>query len=283
MTFIMKFQKTVSLTLIMLFVTTVVHITKNMVGDSDRADGAYRAESHNSYRKKLMVKAPDLFILINNAKKNSLKSALATAVASTGNSHADLKRKLGLGGEEAVSQGVSYPNDNSWLQNDVPTSMSQAPQTHDVFDMVVRDILLLPIGTPVNGGILTSGYGVRNSPFSGLPATHLAIDIAAKNGTAVKVTAPGIVIATGDSSSLGLFVVVKHSSGIVTKYGHLSDITVEEGDSIKRGKVIGSVGSTGRSTGPHLHYEIGIAGRRINPIYFVRLAKEIEEILQQEA
>jgi murein DD-endopeptidase MepM/ murein hydrolase activator NlpD len=118
---------------------------------------------------------------------------------------------------------------------------------------------------PVTGW-LSSSYGNRRDPFTGGADFHPGLDISATRGEPVRVTADGIVTNAAPTGSYGNLVVVDHGFGIVTKYGHLSRFSVTSGQHVGRGDVIGFVGSTGRSTSPHLHYEIWTNDRLINPL-----------------
>ena len=126
----------------------------------------------------------------------------------------------------------------------------------------------LPIGYPVLGRI-TSTYGLRKNPFGSGYEFHAGIDIEAPQGTPVKVTADGIVVFADTYGNYGKTVIVKHASDYSTLYAHLSQIEVRVGQRVSAGQIIGRVGSTGRSTGPHLHYEIIINNRPIDPIKFL--------------
>jgi murein DD-endopeptidase MepM/ murein hydrolase activator NlpD len=115
-------------------------------------------------------------------------------------------------------------------------------------------------------GWLTSSYGTRRDPFNDEHAFHPGLDISADYGAPVLATGDATVIAAGQNGAYGNMVVLDHGFGITTKYGHLSRIAVGEDQHVKRGDVIGYVGSTGRSTGAHLHYEIWMNGRLTNPM-----------------
>ncbi len=119
-------------------------------------------------------------------------------------------------------------------------------------------------------GYLTSGFGYRRDPFTGRRSFHKGIDISAPIGQKVHATAKGIVIRTGyQRRGLGRWVEIDHGFGFTTFYGHLSRILVRPGQRVKRGDVIGLVGSTGRSTGPHLHYEVYVYGKVVNPLLYI--------------
>jgi murein DD-endopeptidase MepM/ murein hydrolase activator NlpD len=115
-------------------------------------------------------------------------------------------------------------------------------------------------------GWLTSGFGRRSDPFTGQDTPHLGLDISADRGHPVYVTANGVVQSAEWSGDFGNMVVVSHESGLTTRYAHMSRVAVAAGQTVKRGDVVGFVGSTGRSTAPHLHYEVWANGRPLNPL-----------------
>ncbi|HUT03861.1 MAG TPA: M23 family metallopeptidase [bacterium] len=127
----------------------------------------------------------------------------------------------------------------------------------------------IPSITPIDGGWLSSGYGYRRDPFTHRKAFHHGVDIACPVGTPVCITADGVVARVRWYSDWGYAVEVDHGNGFSTWYAHCSKLTRERGDRLERGDVIAQVGSTGRSTGPHLHYEVRINGKAQNPIYYM--------------
>ena len=134
-----------------------------------------------------------------------------------------------------------------------------------------RTLALVPYRKPVIGEVeFTSGFGVRSDPFLGRPAMHTGLDFRAATGDPVRATANGKVVASGWSGGYGRMVEIDHGNGLATRYGHMSEINVRVGDTIRIGQVIGAVGSTGRSTGPHLHYETRIDGEAVDPQKFLR-------------
>ena len=148
--------------------------------------------------------------------------------------------------------------------------------SHDYFDAVEKDIERLakvidsiPFGKPIPGGI-SSRYGYRKSPFSGTREFHGGVDFRGKIGDGVAATADGVVEKAKYAKGYGKHVIIKHKKGYKTLYGHLSKIEVTKGRKVVAGEKIGEVGSTGRSSGPHLHYEIIRHGRRINPGKYIR-------------
>jgi len=132
----------------------------------------------------------------------------------------------------------------------------------------LRWISSMPAITPARG-ILTSGFGMRPDPITRNRAFHSGLDIAAAPGAPVHATADGVVARAGRNGGLGKAVYLSHGYGLSTRYGHLSKIAVKPGERVKRGDVIGYVGSTGRSTGYHLHYEVHLDGKAVNPAAYL--------------
>ena len=118
----------------------------------------------------------------------------------------------------------------------------------------------------------TSGFGVRSDPFRGSAAMHAGIDLAAPLGTPVYATADGFVDRAEWAGGYGNLVEIDHGKGLQTRFGHLSRILVQPGQHVTRGMLIALMGSTGRSTGSHLHYEVRIDGRAVNPVPFLQAA-----------
>ena len=138
-------------------------------------------------------------------------------------------------------------------------------------DRLTRTLGAVPVRKPIMGEIdLSSGFGVRSDPFLGRPAMHTGLDFRSSSGDPVRATATGTVESAGWSGGYGKMVEIDHGNGFATRYGHMSEIDVKVGQQIKIGQIIGRVGSTGRSTGPHLHYETRIDGDAVDPQKFLR-------------
>ncbi|HSP17437.1 MAG TPA: M23 family metallopeptidase [Thermoanaerobaculia bacterium] len=125
-----------------------------------------------------------------------------------------------------------------------------------------------PSIAPVRG-ILTDGFGGRSDPFTGEPGTHNAVDISSAVGQAVRAPADGIVVKAEWANGYGNVIYLSHGYGYSTRYGHLKSFAAHPGDKVKRGDIIGYVGSTGRSTGPHLHYEVRLNNNPVNPLEYI--------------
>jgi murein DD-endopeptidase MepM/ murein hydrolase activator NlpD len=165
---------------------------------------------------------------------------------------------VGIGGPETV---VALDKAADHLEREV----------RHISDRLHSDVLRLasiPRGLPVNGYI-TDGFGMRRNPFNGEGReVHEGLDIAVDFGTPVAATADGLVIYAAPHAGYGNLVIVYHSNGITSRYGHLSRIAVEAGQRVKRGDQVGNVGSTGRSTGPHVHYEIRENDQSVDPLRY---------------
>ncbi len=118
-------------------------------------------------------------------------------------------------------------------------------------------------------GVITSPFGYRNSPFTGKKTFHSGLDISNRTGTKIVSTAAGKVIFTGRKDSYGNVIIIDHGYGKATQYAHLRDILVNNGQQVKRGEAIATLGNTGRSTGPHLHYEVLVNGTPVNPSKYI--------------
>jgi murein DD-endopeptidase MepM/ murein hydrolase activator NlpD len=136
------------------------------------------------------------------------------------------------------------------------------------------DVNVLPGIWPVNGRLM-GGFGERSDPFSGEGAMHTGVDISAPRGTPVHAAADGIILHAGWNGGYGRCVIVDHGNNYQTWYAHLSRMDVIEGEEIRQGEVLGAVGTTGRSTGAHLHYEVRIGSTPVNPYRFLARASAV--------
>jgi murein DD-endopeptidase MepM/ murein hydrolase activator NlpD len=126
-----------------------------------------------------------------------------------------------------------------------------------------------PTISPVQG-FVTSFYGKRSSPFTGEAKMHQGVDIAAPMGSPIRAAANGTVVRAGTADDYGNFIEIAHGFGVTTRYAHASKLLVKAGTRVSKGDLIGLVGATGRTTGPHLHYEVEVGGRRVDPSNFIR-------------
>ena len=149
------------------------------------------------------------------------------------------------------------------------THLSQVDAQLEAIDYSLQkkqgEMAARPHALPTSGGMITSTFGSRADPFSGEKAMHKGIDISNRIGTPVVASSHGIVTFAGKMQNYGYVVFIAHGFGYVTRYGHLGSLNVKTGDEVDVNQMIGRVGSTGRSTGPHLHYEVLRYGQHLNP------------------
>ncbi|MGL4490149.1 MAG: peptidoglycan DD-metalloendopeptidase family protein [Rhizobiaceae bacterium] len=152
-------------------------------------------------------------------------------------------------------------------------------QALNLLDHVKSQARRYPIGNPVPGSETTSSFGYRKDPLLGTQAFHSGIDFRGEIGRAIKAPAAGVIVTAGRVGGYGNMVEVRHKGGIITRYGHMNSIYVREGEKIDAGTVIGEVGNTGRSTGPHLHYEVRIDGNPVDPARYLKIGRKIAPFL----
>ena len=202
---------------------------------------------------------------------------LIADIQKTGNSSG----LIGIGGvpENDLDQDIPLEERHSTLIREMheqlgQTQMAASQENLDFKDLIEklekkRNLLAsTPSIRPVDGWI-TSRFGYRKSPFTGKRSFHSGLDISNRPGTKIIATADGTVTYAARKMYLGNLVVVDHGYGKVTRYGHCKKILVKRGQKIKRGEAIATVGNTGQSTGPHLHYEVRINGAPVNPLKYI--------------
>jgi len=182
--------------------------------------------------------------------------------------------EIGIGSGKGTDAGTGGPY--------VPVKLTVRPedferQVHRVqvaraqLERLSRTLPALPIRRPVSGEVdMSSTFGMRIDPFMGRPALHTGIDFRGEVGEAIRATGSGTVVSADSSGGYGRMVEINHGNGLTTRYGHLSNIVVQVGQVVKTGQVVGRMGSTGRSTGPHLHYETRVDGAAVDPQKFLR-------------
>jgi murein DD-endopeptidase MepM/ murein hydrolase activator NlpD len=145
----------------------------------------------------------------------------------------------------------------------------------DHYMKLKENIRKLPIAHPLPSGRLTSRFGPRRDPFVGRMAMHSGIDIAHRRGTPIRAAGGGKVVHAGRKSGYGLMVEIDPGNGVISRYAHMSKVVARKGSRIKKGAIVGKVGSSGRSTGPHLHFETRIRGKAVNPSSFLLAGVEL--------
>ncbi len=182
---------------------------------------------------------------------------------------------LGIGGyiknEDSISN-LSFETDN--LKRLISSELKDVEKVSKIVSEKRDELRRIPSIIP-SSGIIISNFGYRTDPFTGEYKLHEGIDIAAPIGTPVYASADGRVIFSGYKEGYGLCIEISHENGIITRYAHLSRSLVSIGQKIKRGEIIGKVGSTGRSTGSHLHYEVIVNGIPRNPMNYIILSNVV--------
>ncbi len=188
------------------------------------------------------------------------------------------ERQLGIGGpspdiEEHLTESIEMAyHTQANVDNLLRLSRYEREKFEEIFNTLVEKKSILdhtPSIMPCKG-YKTRGYGMKYDPFTGYKRFHHGLDIGNKTGTPIYATADGIVsYANNTGGDIGLLIKIKHGYGFMTKYGHLSKIKVKQGQKIRRGDLIGLMGSTGYSTGPHLHYEVLQNNKTVNPLKYI--------------
>jgi murein DD-endopeptidase MepM/ murein hydrolase activator NlpD len=212
------------------------------------------------------------FLAIENQQLAMVDRAAGAAEAKLRDTQA-LLRRLGL-------DPGRFTQASSWSGTAmggpyVPAGIDAEPRFKDLFlswkklDTLQAALAAVPAFMPVKDFRYTSGFGFRYDPFNGAGAMHAGLDMAGAYGEPIYASASGTVLQAGRANGYGNLVEIGHGKGIDTRYGHLSQILVQPGEKVRQGQIIGRMGSTGRSTGVHLHFEVRVDGRAVNPRPFL--------------
>jgi murein DD-endopeptidase MepM/ murein hydrolase activator NlpD len=196
-----------------------------------------------------------------------------TEVAQLKRGEFDFDEPPSVGGPETAGEGPVVPALDAMLDSMDAQIDDRRRQLTALQNLIMTRELarqVVPGGRPVESGYISSLYGQRTDPFDGNQASHHGIDFAAVAGTQVLAVADGVVSHTGTDGGYGRMVEITHGNGYVTRYAHNAKLLVKPGQTVKRGDPIALMGSTGRSTGPHVHFEVLRDGRPMNPLSFVR-------------
>lgn len=198
-----------------------------------------------------------------------------TSMAKLDKGEFDFEHQPAQGGpdSDAQSSPMKVPDFVTAL-NDLAAQLDDRGRQLSVLETMLMNRNLraevMPAGRPVKHGWLSSYFGMRTDPFTGRRAFHSGLDFAGKMGSDVVAVAAGVVTYAGKRSGYGNLVEINHGNGYSTRYGHNSKILVSVGQTIKKGQVIAKMGSTGRSTGPHVHFEVLINGHAVNPKKYIQ-------------
>ncbi|WP_039389656.1 MULTISPECIES: M23 family metallopeptidase [Novosphingobium] len=193
--------------------------------------------------------------------------AMANSSAASADIAAPLRAAQSAGQSASGNEDAQFRTLFSSWQNFEETGLAAAKPAAKVGAIAPVSI---PSRNPLEHSVTTSSYGMRNHPILGRRQGHKGIDLAAPTGTPVYAPADGIVSRASMFSSYGLYISLEHGGELQTRYGHLSRLNVAEGQTVHKGDLIGFVGSTGRSTGPHLHYEVRVDGAAVNPVPYMQ-------------
>ena len=193
-------------------------------------------------------------------------------VASLDESEFDFSLPPAVGGPE--SGGIDYtPPDFIYVLDELASQIANREQQLNVLNSLLGDRKIqaetFVAGRPISRGWMSSRYGYRNDPFSGKLAWHDGVDFAGKDGTDIVSVASGVVTWAGPRYGYGELVEINHGNGYVTRYAHCKEILVEVGDVVKKSDIIALMGSTGRSTGPHVHFEVLLNGKSVDPAKYI--------------
>ncbi len=207
------------------------------------------------FRTFMLIAFAPLAMAANPALANSSASAATAEIAAP----IQENRTAPLGGGDAQFRQLFA----QWQSMDGPRADGSTAAPAPMATVSV------PSRMPLEGAFMSSGYGMRTHPVLGGRRAHAGIDLAAPTGTPIYATGDGMVSKAERFSSYGLYVSIEHGAELQTRYAHMSRIAVAAGQRVKKGDIIGYVGSTGRSTGPHLHYEVRIAGEAVDPMPYM--------------
>lgn len=209
-----------------------------------------------------------MFASVQSASANAANSDIATPIRA-----AQSADKSASGGEDEQFRKLfsTWQNYEATGSAGLAASSGRSPLSASARAAAgIGGSISIPSRTPIEGKYVSSGYGMRVHPVLGGVRAHNGIDLASPVGTPIYATADGVVEKASWFGGYGLYVQLAHGNEIQTRYGHMSRLNVAEGQHIRKGDVIGFVGSTGRSTGPHLHYEVRISGTPVNPIPYMQ-------------
>lgn len=233
-------------------------------------------------------RADKLFVAINQSLRTieseqlSRITNLADAAYENADTISEALRAAGLpidsdfGKDETDVGGPLIPLDSTTM---FESKVKELDEALNALDQLKSEARRLPLSNPAPGHAVTSPFGVRSDPLLGTAALHSGMDFRAPLGMPAKVTAAGVVVRAGWAGGYGRMIEVDHGQGFSTRYGHLSKISVVVGQKLKAGDIIGQTGSSGRSTGPHLHYEVRRNGEALDPLRFIAVGKKVAQFL----
>ncbi len=247
------------------FWDTRAHVS-DALSAADRADMLF-AEINKSLRSIENEQMDRVSTLAEDADRTA--DAISEVLEQAGLEIGDRKTETGIG-------GPLVPIDDKTMFD---TRVRQLDEALSRLETVKKAATALPIHNPAPGYAISSSFGIRRDPLLGTPAMHAGLDFRVPLGEAIHAPGAGKVVKAGWNGGYGRMVEIEHEDGITTRFAHMSKIAVKVGDVVQRGTVVGKVGSSGRSTGPHLHYEVRREGTAIDPLKFIRAGRKVAKLM----
>jgi murein DD-endopeptidase MepM/ murein hydrolase activator NlpD len=238
----------------------------------------WKVANYNSLQQEAQVLRERYDNLQRKVKQTNEQLATLESLADEVTTAYGVKKQL-AGSSDLVGEAPLVPTMGDTLAEYSYLRTTNLSRERNIFTR--GDVNVLPSVWPVNGRLM-GGYGVRSDPFSGEGAMHTGVDISAAQGTPVHATADGIVVHSGWNGGYGRCVIIDHGNNYQTWYAHLSRLDVIEGQEIRQGETLGAVGTSGRSTGAHLHYEVRMGSTPVNPYRFLARASVIKPTAPSE-
>lgn len=256
------------------------NFASSLRGSQDQITNAqnFQIAGYTSPAKKLFISVAAQMRAVQSAqldKLNQLRKETKHKSDAIVKIFADLKIPL----SSKIKQNIGGPYQAARIGFDFHDLSEELRGSMDNLDALRNRTNVLPVGSPLASSKISSRYGNRVDPFKKTTAFHNGMDFKAPSGKPIKSAGAGKIIKAGRNGGYGLMVEIDHGNGITTRYAHMRRISVRIGQRIARGKVIGQVGSTGRSTGPHLHFEVRRNGQSTNPMKFFNAGKKLNKYL----
>ncbi len=240
--------------------------------------GAYNTTMSNSFTQNLFAGVADAIGAIDANQRREV-DMLRISAAMRATKIESVLNSIGIPVEAKTDSDIGGPFVSLDHSVEFETHLEALEQSLKMYDSVSSVAKTMPLGKPLANAKISSRYGSRIDPFNGRMAMHSGMDFKAKTGTPVKATDDGVVIKAGSNGGYGKVVEIKHRTGYTTRYAHLSKISVKVGQQVNKGQLVGKVGSTGRSTGPHLHYEVRRNDKARDPSKYIKAGYEIRGLL----
>lgn len=202
-----------------------------------------------------------------------------TTMAKLDNGEFDFSQSPAQGGPAAPQDHSSTMQVHDFMKSltNLSTQLDDRNQQLSVLETMMMNRNLqdevMPTGRPISRGWLSSYFGIRTDPFNGRRAHHSGVDFAGKMGSDIVTVAAGVVTYSAKRSGYGRLVQINHGNGYSTRYGHCSELLVKVGDTVKKGQIVAKMGTSGRSTGPHVHFEVLYNGRAVNPKKYIHASR----------